>query len=166
MKIKGKALKYGDHIDTDVIIPGVYLSITDPKELAKHCMEGIDPDFRNKVSKGDIIVAGVNFGCGSSREHAPIALKECGISAIVAKSFAAIFYRNAINIGLPVIECPEAAENVKENDALEIDIDGEKLKNLSTGEIYKIPSLPQSIKDILRLGGLVEYVKNLKRGAR
>lgn len=162
MKITGKALKYGDHVNTDVIIPGAYLSLTDPKELAKHCMEGIDPDFPKKIKAGDIIVGGVNFGCGSSREHAPMALKGCGVGAVVAKSFAAIFYRNAINIGLPLIECQEAVDETDEGDILEIDMDLEVLKNVTKGKSYQIPSLPDSIKDILNMGGLIEYVKNLK----
>lgn len=162
MLVKGRALKFGDHIDTDVILPGVYLSITDPKELAKHCMEGVDPDFPKKVEKGAILVAGVNFGCGSSREHAPIALKECGIGAVVAKSFAAIFYRNAINIGLPLVECPEAVDEIDENDEIEADMDLGELKNITKGKSYKITPLPDTIKKIVDLGGLIEYVKNIK----
>lgn len=162
MKIKGRALKYGDHVNTDVIIPGAYLGLTDPKELAKHCMEGIDPDFPKKVKAGDIVVGGVNFGCGSSREHAPMALKGCGVGAVVAKSFAAIFYRNAINIGLPLIECPEAVDETDEGDVLEIDMDLGVLQNITKGRSYQISSLPESIKDILSLGGLIEYVKNMK----
>jgi 3-isopropylmalate/(R)-2-methylmalate dehydratase small subunit len=160
--VKGRALKFGDHIDTDVILPGVYLSITDPKELAKHCMEGVDPDFPKKVEKGAILVAGVNFGCGSSREHAPIALKECGVGAVVAKSFAAIFYRNAINIGLPLVECPEAVDEIDENDEIEADMDLGELKNITKGKSYKITPLPDTIKKIVDLGGLIEYVKNIK----
>ncbi|WP_286973953.1 3-isopropylmalate dehydratase small subunit [Acetomicrobium sp. UBA5826] len=162
MIIRGKALKYGDHVDTDVIIPGVYLSITDPRELAKHCMEGVDPDFPKKVKKGDILVAGINFGCGSSREHAPMALKECGVGAVVAKSFAAIFYRNAINIGLPLVECADAVDEIDENDEIEIDMELGELKNITKGKRYKITPLPESIKNILGLGGLIEYVKNAK----
>lgn len=162
MLVKGRALKFGDHIDTDVILPGVYLSITDPKELAKHCMEGVDPDFPKKVEKGAILVAGVNFGCGSSREHAPIALKECGVGAVVAKSFAAIFYRNAINIGLPLVECPEAVDEIDENDEIEADMDLGELKNITKGKSYKITPLPDTIKKIVDLGGLIEYVKNIK----
>lgn len=138
------------------------MSITDPKELAKHCMEGVDPDFPKKVEKGAILVAGVNFGCGSSREHAPIALKECGIGAVVAKSFAAIFYRNAINIGLPLVECPEAVDEIDENDEIEADMDLGELKNITKGKSYKITPLPDTIKKIVDLGGLIEYVKNIK----
>jgi len=125
-------------------------------------MEGIDPDFPKKVKAGDIVVGGVNFGCGSSREHAPMALKGCGVGAVVAKSFAAIFYRNAINIGLPLIECPEAVDETDEGDVLEIDMDLGVLQNITKGRSYQIPSLPESIKDILSLGGLIEYVKNMK----
>jgi 3-isopropylmalate/(R)-2-methylmalate dehydratase small subunit len=160
--VKGRALKFGDHIDTDVILPGVYLSITDPKELAKHCMEGVDPDFPKKVEKGAILVAGVNFGCGSSREHAPIALKECGVGAVVAKSFAAIFYRNAINIGLPLVECPEAVDEIDENDEIEADMALGELKNITKGKSYKITPLPDTIRKIVDLGGLIEYVKSIK----
>ncbi|MBS7655752.1 3-isopropylmalate dehydratase small subunit [Candidatus Bathyarchaeota archaeon] len=159
MKVSGKALKFGDNIDTDVILPGKYLVLTDPKELAKHAMEGLDKYFLKKAEKGVIIVAGENFGCGSSREHAPIALKNAGVNAIIAKSSARIFYRNAVNIGLPVLECKEAVEKIEEND--------EVLINLSVGEIidktknltFKFTPLPQFLLEILTQGGLIKKLK-------
>jgi 3-isopropylmalate/(R)-2-methylmalate dehydratase small subunit len=161
----GKAIKYGDNINTDVILPGQYLNLTDELELAKHCMEGIDPEFQSKVEKGDIIVAGSNFGCGSSREHAPMALRASGISCIIAKSFATIFYRNAVNIGLPVIECSEAVEETSNGDKLEVDIISGTVKNLTTGKIYKTTAYPSTIQAIIKAGGLVNYVKAV-RGAK
>ncbi|MBQ8322181.1 MAG: 3-isopropylmalate dehydratase small subunit, partial [Clostridia bacterium] len=133
MKFNGNAIKYGDNVDTDVIIPARYLNTIDKKELASHCMEDIDKEFVKKVKVGDIMVAGSNFGCGSSREHAPIAIKESGISLVIAKSFARIFYRNSINIGLAIVECPEASENIKEGDKIETDLDDGVIYNLTTG---------------------------------
>jgi 3-isopropylmalate/(R)-2-methylmalate dehydratase small subunit len=160
MKISGKVLKFGNNIDTDVILPGKYLVLTNPKELAKHAMEGLDKDFSKKAEKGVVIVAGENFGCGSSREHAPIALKNAGVKAIIAKSFARIFYRNAINIGLPVLECEDAFEKIEENDEVSIDLSvGEiidKTKNLT----FKFIPLPPFLLDILTRGGLIKKLKN------
>jgi len=159
MKISGKVLKFGNNIDTDVILPGKYLVLTNPKELAKHAMEGLDKDFSKKAEKGVVIVAGENFGCGSSREHAPIALKNAGVKAIIAKSFARIFYRNAINIGLPVLECEDAFEKIEENDEVSIDLSvGEiidKTKNLT----FKFIPLPPFLLDILTRGGLIKKLK-------
>ena len=159
---QGKAHKFFDNVDTDVIIPARYLNTPNAAELAAHCMEDIDADFVKNVKQGDIMVGGFNFGCGSSREHAPLAIKTCGVSCVIAKTFARIFYRNAINIGLPLIECPEAVNETDEGDVLEIDMDLGVLQNITKGRSYQIPSLPESIKDILSLGGLIEYVKNMK----
>lgn len=157
--IKGKVIKYGNNVDTDVIIPARYLNTTDPKELAAHCMEDLDPEFKNKVQPGDIIVAGTNFGCGSSREHAPIAIKASGISCIIAETFARIFYRNAINIGLPIMECPEAARDIKDGDQVAVDLTTGEITNLTTGRTYKAAPFPQFMQEIIKAGGLVEYVK-------
>lgn len=157
--IKGKAIKYGNNVDTDVIIPARYLNTTDPKELAAHCMEDLDPEFKNKVRLGDIIVAGTNFGCGSSREHAPIAIKASGISCIIAETFARIFYRNAINIGLPIMECPEAAKDIKDGDEVAVDLTTGEITNLTTGRTYKAAPFPQFMQELIKTGGLVEYVK-------
>ncbi len=157
-KIKGRVWKFGDNIDTDVIIPARYLNTTDPEELAKHCMEDADPEFAKKVKKGDIIVAGRNFGCGSSREHAPIAIKACGISCVIAKSFARIFYRNAFNTGLLILECPEAVEKIDEGDELEVYPEEGKIINLTKKEEYHTKPLPEFMKDILEAGGLIPYV--------
>jgi 3-isopropylmalate/(R)-2-methylmalate dehydratase small subunit len=157
--IKGKAIKYGNNVDTDVIIPARYLNTTDPKELAVHCMEDLDPEFKNKVRPGDIIVAGVNFGCGSSREHAPIAIKASGISCVIAETFARIFFRNAINIGLPIVECPEAARDIKDGDQVAVDLTTGEITNLTTGKVYKAPPFPPFMQELIKLGGLVEYVR-------
>jgi len=159
MEVKGKAIKYGNNIDTDVIIPARYLNTSDPAELAKHCMEDIDSGFVKKVRKGDIIVAGKNFGCGSSREHAPIAIKASGVSCIIAETFARIFYRNAINIGLPIIECPEAATGISEGDSLSIDFDRGTITDLTTGREYQSQPLPEFIQQIVAADGLINYVK-------
>ena len=159
MIIKGKAWKFKDNIDTDVIIPARYLNTTDPKELALHCMEDYDSEFVKKINQGDIIVAGRNFGCGSSREHAPIALKAAGVSCIIAQSFARIFFRNAINIGLPIFESEEVADQCSEGDLLEIDTEQGVIKNLSKNETYKTNLLPEFIQKIISGGGLREYVK-------
>lgn len=159
MKYTGKVLKYGNNVDTDVIIPARYLNTSDHKELASHCMEDIDKDFVKKVQNGDIMVAGFNFGCGSSREHAPIAIKASGISLVIAKSFARIFYRNAINIGLAIVECEEAAEEIAENDVIEADLTGGLIKNLTTGKTYKVKPFPEFIQNIIENGGLVESIK-------
>ena len=159
MKFTGKAIKYGDNVDTDVIIPARYLNTIDKKELASHCMEDIDKDFVNKVNEGDIMVAGNNFGCGSSREHAPIAIKESGISLVIARSFARIFYRNAINIGLAILECPEAADAIEEGHTVEADLDLGIIKDTTTGEEFPTKPFPEFIQKIIQNGGLVESVR-------
>ncbi|RMD47126.1 MAG: 3-isopropylmalate dehydratase small subunit [Aquificota bacterium] len=159
MTIKGKVWKFGDDINTDEIIPARYLITTDPKELAKHVMEDADPEFPKKVKAGDIIVAGKNFGCGSSREHAPLAIKGADISAIIAESFARIFYRNAINLGMTIIESPEIAKETDEGDELEIDMEKGIVRNLTKGKEYKIKPLPEDLKKIQEAGGLMEYAK-------
>ena len=159
MKFTGKTLKYGDNVDTDVIIPARYLNTIDKKELASHCMEDIDKDFVKKVQAGDIMVAGDNFGCGSSREHAPIAIKESGISLVIAKSFARIFYRNAINIGLAILECPEAVEATNEGDVIEADLDAGVIYNRTTGKSFKTQPFPAFIQKIITNGGLVASIQ-------
>ncbi len=158
MIIKGKVHKLGDDINTDDIIAAKYLVSTDAKELGKHCMESISPDFVSKVQPGDIIVAGKNFGCGSSREHAPLAIKGCGISAVVAKSFAAIFFRNAINIGLPFLETQDL-DKINDGDSLEIDLSGGVINNITTGVVYKTQAFPEFLQEIVRDGGLMGWVK-------
>lgn len=163
MKIEGRALKYGDNINTDEIIPGVYLNITDGKELAKHCMEPIDKDFLRKVKERNILVAGRNFGCGSSREHAPIALKGAGVSLIIAASFARIFFRNALNIGLPIVECREAAQGIRDNDKLIIDWVEGKIQNLAKKESYSMAPFPPFLQELIKQGGLEKYIKNRMR---
>ncbi|MDD3382582.1 MAG: 3-isopropylmalate dehydratase small subunit [Bacilli bacterium] len=160
MKVEGKVIKYGNNVDTDVIIPARYLNTIDKKELASHCMEDLDKDFLNKISKGDIMVAGKNFGCGSSREHAPIAIKESGISLIIAESFARIFYRNSINIGLPIIESVEAAQDIKNGDELVVDFDKGIVKNVTKNKEYKVPAFPVFVQKIITNNGLVEMVKS------
>ena len=159
MIFNGKAIKYGDNVDTDVIIPARYLNTIDKKELASHCMEDIDKNFVNKVEAGDIMIAGNNFGCGSSREHAPIAIKESGISLVIAKSFARIFYRNSINIGLAILECPEAAERISEGDKVEADLDKGIIYNKTTGESFETKPFPEFIQKIITNGGLVESIR-------
>lgn len=159
MKYEGKVIKYGDNVDTDVIIPARYLNTIDKKELASHCMEDLDKTFTGRVQAGDIMVAGYNFGCGSSREHAPIAIKESGIALVIAKSFARIFYRNSINIGLPILECPEAVDAINEGDQLEADLDNGVIYNKTSGKEYKTQPFPQFIQNIILGGGLVESVK-------
>ena len=164
MIIKGKAWKFEDNIDTDVIIPARYLNTSDPKELALHCMEDYDSQFVNKLNRGDMIVAGRNFGCGSSREHAPIALKAAGVSCIIAQSFARIFFRNAINIGLPIFECEEIADQCSEGDFLKVDTARGTIENINKNRAYQLNPLPAFIQNIISLGGLREYVKEeLKR---
>ncbi len=158
MKYTGNVIKYGDNIDTDVIIPARYLNTSDHKELASHCMEDIDKTFVSRVNEGDIIVAGQNFGCGSSREHAPIAIKASGISVVIAKSFARIFYRNAINIGLAIVECPEAAENISEGDKVEADLDNGIIRDITTGREFRTEPFPEFIQNIIENGGLVQSV--------
>jgi len=158
--MKGKVWKFGDDVDTDIIIPGRYLVLRDEKELAACVMEGCDPDFSKKVSEGDIIVAGKNFGCGSSREHAPIAIKGSGVAAVVAESFARIFYRNSINIGLPLIEAKDVSKHISEGDLIEIDVDNGILKDLNTSEEFEIKPLPEFMLGIMNEGGLINYLKN------
>jgi len=162
MDFKGKAWKYGNDVDTDVIIPARYLNTSDPQELGEHCMEDIDPEFLGKISRGDVIVAGKNFGCGSSREHAPVAIKASGISCVIARSFARIFYRNAINTGLPIIECPEGVDKISERDVISIDTKGGVVKNLTTGEEYPSVPFPEFMRELIAAGGLMEYVKKKK----
>jgi len=157
---KGKAIKYGDNVDTDVIIPARYLNSSDPAELAKHCMEDIDKDFVNRVNKGDIIVADKNFGCGSSREHAPIAIKASGISCVIAETFARIFYRNSINIGLPIIECAEASKDINDGDELEIDFGSGVITNVTKNKTYQGQSFPEFMQRIIDAEGLVNYINN------
>ncbi len=158
MIYKGNAIKYGDNVDTDVIIPARYLNTSDHKELAAHCMEDIDKSFVQRVKPGDIIVAGNNFGCGSSREHAPIAIKASGISLVIAKSFARIFYRNAINIGLAIVECPEAAQEIAEGSEIEADMDRGIIRCINTGREYSAPPFPDFIQKIISSGGLIQSV--------
>lgn len=160
MKAKGFVHKYGDNVDTDVIIPARYLNSSDPKELAAHCMEDIDVDFVNKAKQGDIMVAHNNFGCGSSREHAPIAIKASGISCVIAATFARIFYRNAINIGLPIMECREAAEKIDAGDEIEIDFDSGVITNVTKGESYNAEPFPEFIKEIINKNGLLNSIRN------
>ena len=160
MEVTGKVFKYGDNVDTDVIIPARYLNTSDPKELASHCMEDIDLNFSKKVKKGDIIVANKNFGCGSSREHAPIAIKESGISCVIASTFAIIFYRNAINIGLPILECDEAVKNIDANDELEVNFDTGLIKNLTKNEQYQGEAFPEFMQNIINNNGLIGYIRN------
>src|SRR3989338_5674954 len=151
--MKGKCWKFGNNINTDEIIPARYLNTTDTKELASHCMEDADPDFMKKAKPNDVIVAGENFGCGSSREHAPIAIKAAGISAVIAKSFARIFYRNAINIGLPILESKEAADNIAEGDEIEVDLSSGKIKNLTKDKEHQAQSFPEFMQNLINAGG-------------
>ena len=159
MKVSGKVFKYGDNIDTDVIIPARYLTSADPDHLKEHCMEDIDKSFRDRVKSGDIMVAGKNFGCGSSREHAPVAIKASGISLVIADDFARIFYRNSINVGLPILECPEAAKKINDGDEVEADFDTGIIENVTKNEKYQSKPFPEFINGIIRSGGLVEYTK-------
>lgn len=159
MKVNGRVHKYGDNVDTDVIIPARYLNTSDHKELASHCMEDIDIDFVKNVKEGDIIVADNNFGCGSSREHAPIAIKASGVSCVIAKTFARIFYRNSINIGLPILECPEAADGINKGDEVEIDFDTGVISNKTTGKTYQGNPFPEFIKNIINKNGLLNSIK-------
>ncbi len=158
-KLKGKVWRFGNDVDTDLIIPARHLNTSDPNELAKHCMEDADPAFTSKVGKGDLIVAGKNFGCGSSREHAPIAIKAAGVSCVIAASFARIFYRNAINIGLPIFESTEASQNTAEGDQIEVDLDTGKITNLTKNETYQAAAFPPFMQELINSGGLIEYVK-------
>lgn len=158
MQAKGRVFKYGDNVDTDVIIPARYLNATKGEDLAKHCMEDIDKEFIKNVQQGDIIVAEKNFGCGSSREHAPLAIKCAGVSCVIAETFARIFYRNAINIGLPIIECPEASKAIQAGDEVEIDFDSGMIHNISKNETYKGQAFPPFMQKIISAGGLVNYI--------
>ena len=160
MKFTGKSICYGNNVDTDVIIPARYLNTIDKKELASHCMEDLDKTFVSRVRVGDVMVAGYNFGCGSSREHAPIAIKESGISLVIAKSFARIFYRNSINIGLAIVECEEAVDGIREGDEIEADLTNGVIYNRTTGAQFKTQPFPEFIQKIIENGGLVESIKN------
>ena len=159
MKLRGKVHKYGADVNTDVIIPARYLSLSDPSELAKHCMEDMDKDFLTSVKPGDIIVADSNFGCGSSREHAPLAIKSSGISCIVAKSFARIFFRNAINIGLPILECETAVEETESGDILEVELSSGEIRNVSRGKVFQAEPYPDFMLELVSIGGLIEYTR-------
>lgn len=159
MNATGNAIKYGDNIDTDVIIPARYLNTSDPKELASHCMEDIDKEFSRRVQPGDVMIGGKNFGCGSSREHAPIAIKESGISCVIAATFARIFYRNAINIGLPIVECPEASEKIQPGDKVSVDFNTGVITNITRNERYQGEPFPPFIQGIIAAGGLMNAIK-------
>jgi len=158
MRTEGKAWKFGDDVDTDLIIPARYLSSSDPDELAKHCMEDADPEFAGKVEPGDIIVADKNFGCGSSREHAPIAIKAAGVSCVIAKSFARIFYRNSFNMGLPILECEEAGK-LKAGDALSVDFDKGEIVHLASGKTYSTKPIPPFMQELVQSGGLMKHIQ-------
>ena len=162
MKAQGTVYKYGDNIDTDVIIPARYLNTQDPKELASHCMEDIDKSFVTKVKQGDIMVGGENFGCGSSREHAPLAIKSAGIDCVIAKSFARIFYRNSINIGLPILECPAASEAIADGDMVSIDFDTGVITDVTTGATFQAEPFPPFIQNIIQKGGLMASIREGK----
>ena len=161
MKFEGKVHKYADNVDTDVIIPARYLNTSEPKELAAHCMEDIDPSFPAKVKMGDIIVAGKNFGCGSSREHAPLAIKASGVACVIASTFARIFYRNALNIALPILECPEAAAEISADDTVSVDLSSGTITNETTGQTYHAEPFPPFMQDLIAAGGLAAYMKNV-----
>jgi len=163
MKFTGRAWRFGDDVDTDAIIPARYLNTSEPRELALHCMEDADPTFPARVQAGDIIIAGKNFGCGSSREHAPISIKAAGVSCVIARSFARIFYRNAINIGLPIFECPEGTDGIENGDILEIDAEQGLIVNQSTGKTYRATPFPPFMQQIMAAGGLIDYVKERVR---
>jgi 3-isopropylmalate dehydratase small subunit len=165
MKIKGKTWKFGDDVDTDAIIPARYLNTSSPIELAAHCMEDADPGFASRVKPGDIIAAGKNFGCGSSREHAPIAIKAAGVSCVVARSFARIFYRNAFNMGLPILECPDGVERIRAGDELEIDLDSGIIENHTRKETYRAQAIPPFMQKLIKAGGLIEYVQEQMSGS-
>jgi 3-isopropylmalate/(R)-2-methylmalate dehydratase small subunit len=164
MILSGRAWKYGDDVDTDVIIPARYLNTSDPAELARHCMEDLDPGFAAGVSPGDIVVAGKNFGCGSSREHAPIAIKACGVAAVVARSFARIFYRNAFNMGLPIFQAPQAVGEIEPGDALSIDMRGGTIRNRTRGREYRIAPVPPFMQELVAAGGLLNYTIARRKG--
>ena len=157
--IKGTVHKYGNDVDTDVIIPARYLNTTDPQELASHCMEDIDAEFVKTVKPGDVIVAEDNFGCGSSREHAPISIKESGVGCVIANTFARIFYRNSINTGLPILECPEAVAGITKGDTVEVELETGKIKNVTTGKSYQAKPFPPFMRELIEVGGLINYAK-------
>lgn len=159
MIVQGRVWMLGDNIDTDQLAPGRYLSLTDPKELATHCLEGLRPEFAKEAKPGDIVVAGDNFGCGSSREHAPIALKSLGISCLVSASFARIFFRNCINLGLPALTSPEAAAAISDGDQVRIDLDSGRIENLTRGDVFQSPPLPEFLTEIIQAGGMTQYVQ-------
>ena len=159
MNAQGKVHKYGDNVDTDVIIPARYLNTADHKELASHCMEDIDKEFTSKVSEGDIMVGGANFGCGSSREHAPIAIKNSGVSCVIAKTFARIFFRNSINIGLAILECPEASEKIENGDSVSVDFDTGIITNITKNESYQAEPFPDFVKEIIKADGLMNSIR-------
>ena len=158
--IKGTVHKYGSNVDTDVIIPARYLNTTDPRELASHCMEDIDAEFAKRVRPGDIIVAEDNFGCGSSREHAPIAIKASGIACVIANTFARIFYRNALNVGLPILECPDAVAGISNGDTVEVDLESGRITNVSTGANYQAKPFPPFMRELIEVGGLANYARS------
>ena len=160
MKIQGLTRKYGDNVDTDVIIPARYLNTPDAKELAKHCLEDLDPAFATSVKPGEILVAGRNFGCGSSREHAPLAIKTCGVACVIAATFARIFYRNALNIGLPILECPEAAEAVEAGHEVEVDFDTGAIRDRTAGRVFQGEPFPPFMQDLIAAGGLAAYMRS------
>ena len=160
MKLEGTVFKYGDNVDTDVIIPARYLNSSDPRELAAHCMEDIDKEFTSKVKCGDIIVAEKNFGCGSSREHAPIAIKAAGVSIVIAETFARIFYRNSINIGLPIMECPDAVKEIRAGDRIEVDLDSGTVTDVTLGKSWKGQAFPPFMQNIITAGGLIPYINS------
>ncbi|MFC1870891.1 3-isopropylmalate dehydratase small subunit [Chloroflexota bacterium] len=164
--LKGKVHKLGANVDTDVIMPARYLNVSEPSELAKHCMEDIDPEFMNKMQPGDIIVATTNFGCGSSREHAPLSIKSAGVSCVIAKNFARIFFRNSINIGLPLLECEEAVDNTGEGDILEVELATGEIKNLTNGKSFTAKPYPDFMTGLISAGGLIEYTKARLAGRR
>ncbi len=163
--MKGRCWTFGDNVDTDQIIPARYLNTTDPAELAAHCMEGADPEFSSKVGRGDIIVGGENFGCGSSREHAPLSIKHAGVSCVVAKSFARIFFRNCINIGLPIVDCPEAADAIAGGDEIEVDTEKGWITHLPSGRRFRTEPIPSELHGIIRAGGLMNFAKKSVRNA-
>ena len=165
MILKGRVWKFGNDVDTDAIIPARYLNTSDPAELAKHVMEDADREFPGKVRKGDVLAAGKNFGCGSSREHAPIAIQAAGIQAVIAKSFARIFYRNSFNIGLPIFECGDASEAIQEGDVVEIDADSGMIRNTTRGETYQAKPIPPFMQELIKAGGLIEWTKRKVKGA-
>jgi len=165
VELRGKAWKYGDDVDTDVIIPARYLNTSDPSELARHCMEDIDASFASKVAPGDLIVAGKNFGCGSSREHAPIAIKASGASAVIARSFARIFYRNAFNMGLPIFEAPDAVDEIEAGDRLAVDMERGSLRNETKGKEYRFTPIPPFMRELVAAGGLLNYIARREKGS-